>query len=261
MSKGLIGTVAEKLKEVFDLGKSEKMIVAVTLRGKQPMMIASRLLKTGKIIMLKPEPLPTDGVQLQEVLIPLMKKYTDGIKSDVLIDDHSDLFCRAVPGATFCPYDVPREMKRNGDKIAPIVTALVIYQQLHDRRLLELPTTGGNFHLPPSLVNTKFNGAGELVHEINRDAIRAEHILTIMTIIGSIEPTNDLHHLLAMHQENDRLNAEAVARARAGGGIPLEQRGEYIRGMNAITHADRVAAEKAQPSLAGTKISENEWIL
>lgn len=223
--------------------KTEKKIFAVTLRGRQPMAITAVMKSTGKIFMLKPITFPSDGEKLQQELVPLLIKH---VKKgfEVAVDEVSGDYCRHT-GAIQCVIDAPR-VTPNGTEPPLITGAIKRYRELFDLQMIDLPNSGA-YAIPQNLVNTQFNARGEETFQINYEALRPEHVLTLLTVYASYTRLNNTQHLMDYLKQYEKPAQMAP--------------GELSRGMNAITAVDRLAADRADNGMAGQKIDDNTWIL
>ena len=235
---------------MFDFLKRKKNICVLTLRGRAPMMCFATL-QGGKITVLDVEEFPSEYDALHKAVIPKIQKLVKR-KTLCLIDERTGDISRASGGKPVSLED----MQDNGDPI--FVTAIERYYELKRLGAVTLPPSNGALlDIPERLVNTKYTSTGKS-YEVDWNRIKAEQILMMLIVyacttnhVHSVGYLSDFQNAAAALSKQEATEINGV---RTAVGITQDMEG-------AITHADRVAAEKAPKSLTGQRSEDGSWFI
>lgn len=214
-----------------------KRICVVTTNGLYPLLIQS-VFTDGELTFGEQVKLPMQrGPLMTECKARLPKLIQRG--DTVLVDEYSGTLAKAV-GAK----QVTLAMKGAND-VPVIVAAFGLYWEMKNQRAILLPASNsGAYEVPRTLVNEVHNQKGEISYQVDWENIRAEQYLMLLSVYAT--SFNDV-------------GSAAYIRDMLG-------RGEKARTLTTpldaiIQHHENLDAENIGKSMAGQKLSDNEWVL
>lgn len=176
--------------------------------------------------------------QLEKLSPVIAKMRSEGFK--VLVDEVNGAVANAT-GASLVSLKT-----RSNDGRAAVIVGIERYQELVRQGNISLPSENkGSYEIPASIVDIDYNANGEEVYRINWPDIRPEHILTILCCFAI-----GYHNVASADYINAMANANTVKEPSIKDALKRILRYEKTK-----------AIEDVPPTLAGQKISDEEWIL